>query len=124
LFIYISTQRRKGRKGRKGKTDQVKRIFVAFFGQLRMPQLSAAPNTEERLPISPLDLAFLCDLCALCVEVDALAEVDARLRSRFPIHRVLFEVGVDGGAYGGMEACGAEALDHLKALQLVLDRIL
>src|SRR3954447_21214914 len=37
---------------------------------------------------------------------------------------MLSEVGVDGGAHGGMEAGRAEALEQLEALQLVLDRIL
>jgi hypothetical protein len=36
---------------------------------------------------------------------------------------VLFEIGVDGGAHGGLEARGAEALQQLEAPELVLDRI-
>jgi hypothetical protein len=31
--------------------------------------------------------------------------------SRLPIDRVLFKVGVHGGAYGRIEICGAEAFD-------------
>lgn len=37
---------------------------------------------------------------------------------------MLFEVGVDGGFYGGMEAGGAAALEHLEANHFVLHRIL
>lgn len=33
-----------------------------------------------------------------------------RLLSRLPADRVLFEVGVHGAAYGGIEVCGAEAI--------------
>ena len=44
--------------------------------------------------------------------------------SEFPIHRVLFEVSIDRGAYGGMETLGTEALEQPEAFQLVLDRVL
>ena len=37
---------------------------------------------------------------------------------------MLFEVGVDSGAHGSMEARGTEGLEQLEALQLVLHRIL
>src|SRR5262249_57988769 len=42
--------------------------------------------------------------------------------SGLPVHRVLFEVGVDRGADGRMEAALAETRVELKALQLVLDQ--
>lgn len=42
--------------------------------------------------------------------------------SGLPVHRVLFKVSIDGGTEGGMER--AEAIQHLEALQLVLDRVL
>src|SRR6185503_11679575 len=48
----------------------------------------------------------------------------SNLFSGFPIQLVLFEVGVHGGAHGGVEACGTETVEQFETLQLVLDRIL
>src|SRR4249920_2633917 len=42
----------------------------------------------------------------------------------FPIHRMLFEVGVDGGPDRRMEVRCAESVEQLEALQLVFDGIL
>lgn len=40
-----------------------------------------------------------------------------------PIHRVLFEVGVDGGAHRWIKVRSSETLEQFEALQLVLDRV-